>query len=177
MKREIFIHFSFWFAFFVLISIFKNYLSLVYWPFWIGGIVGTLLPDIDHLVYVFYMNPQDLTSQRVNFLIKKKEIARVITLLYETRSERKNLIFHTFIFQAIFFILTFFIMSSSSSILVRGIVLSFMLHLFIDQLADIFEMKNLSNWGQFFSSDREHQKSTFYIFIIFLLVCMMGFLM
>jgi hypothetical protein len=177
MKRELFIHFAFWFAFFVLISIFNNYLSLSYWPFWVGGLVGTLIPDIDHLIYVFFLSPGDLTSQRVNFLLRKKEVFRVVSLLYETRSERKNLVFHTFIFQLIFLGLTFFILSSSSSIFVRGLVLAFSIHTVVDQLADTLDLKNLNNWGKLFPFELNYKNSMLYISASFILVFVMGILM
>lgn len=177
MRKEIFAHFAFWFSFFILISIFKNNLALSYWPFWVGGAVGTILPDIDHLIYVFFLSPQELTSQRVNFLLKRKEIARVVTLLHETRNERKNLVFHTFIFEIVFFIFTFFIVSSTTSAFVRGLVLSMSLHLVVDQFADFLEMKNLGNWGQIFSEDLSDRRSILLLSASFLLVCVMGFLM
>lgn len=177
MRREIFIHFAFFISFFILISIFKNYLALSYWPFWVGGLIGTLLPDVDHLIYIFFLNPQDLTSQRVSFLIRKREVSRVISLLYETRSERKNLVFHSFLFQIIFFVLTFFIVSSSTSILARGLVLAFSMHMMVDQLADIFDMKSLTNWGRFLSNELSYRNSIIYLSASLLLVCLMGFLM
>ncbi len=176
MKRELFIHFAFWFAFFVLISIFKNYLSLSYWPFWVGGIVGNFLPDIDHLIYVFFLNPQELTSQRVNFLIKKREISRVLSLLYETRRERLGLVFHTFIFQIIFYVFSFFIVTSTTSIFVHGIVIALSMHLAVDQLVDYLEMKNLSNWGQLFSPEVDLRMAGFYVSAAFLLATLMGVL-
>jgi len=177
MKRELFVHFAFWLSFFVLISISRNYLSFAYWPFWVGGLIGTALPDIDHLIYVFFLNPQELTSQRVNFLLKKRGILRIIALLYETRGERKNLVFHTFFFQIIFLILTFFIVSSSASLLVRGIVLAFSLHLSTDQLADILDLKNLNGWGSLLSSELDYRKSVLYFSALLLLLLVMGLLM
>lgn len=177
MRKEQFVHFAFWFAFFIFASIFQNYLSLSYWSFWIGGIIGTILPDLDHLIYVFFLSPQDLTSQRVNFLIKKKEVRRVVSLLYETRAERKNLVFHTFLFQIIFFALTIYIMSSSASLWARGTVLALSLHLVVDQLADFLDLGSLKNWGQGFSSELDRKKTILYISASFLLVCVMGFLM
>ncbi|MFI5241188.1 MAG: hypothetical protein ACHQUA_02010, partial [Microgenomates group bacterium] len=95
MKRELILHLSVFFAFFALATLLRQFFSLSYWPFWLGGIVGTFLPDIDHFIYVFFIQPQDLTSQRVNFLLNKQELRRVITLLYETRGERTGLVFHT----------------------------------------------------------------------------------
>ena len=177
MRRELFIHFAFWFGFFAFVTIFRNHLSLTYWPFWLGGAIGTILPDADHLIYVLFLNPQELTSQRVSFLIKRREISRVISLLYETRKERQNLVFHSFLFQVIFFVFAFFIVSSTSSILVRGIVLAMSLHLAVDQLADYLDMKNLNNWGKIFSFDLDSQKSVLFLTASFLLVCVLGFLM
>ena len=152
-------------------------MSLNYWPFWIGGIIGTVLLDIDHLIYVFFLNTNELTSQRVNFLLKKKEISRIITLLHETREERKNLVFHTLFFQAVLFVLTFLIISSSTSIFVRGIVLASCLHLSVDQLADFFDMKHLGNWGKISIVEFGSHKSALYILASFLLILIMGFLM
>ena len=177
MKRELFIHFSFWFSFFVLISLFKNFLSLSYWPFWLGGLIGVLMPDLDHLIYVFFLAPQELTSQRVGFLWNRKEIKRLIELLYETRSERRGLIFHTIFFQAIFLLLTFWLMSSSSSLFGKGLVLSFALHLSVDQLVDLIEMKSLINWLKFLPISLDLPKSEIYWSAGVLLVLVMGFLM
>jgi hypothetical protein len=177
MKRELFVHFAFWFLFFVLISIFRHFMSLSFWPFWVGGAIGTLLADVDHLIYIFFLNPQELTSQRVNFLVKKKEVSRAASLLYETRSERKNLVFHTFLFQIIFLVVTFFIVTSSASLFVNGIVLAFSLHLLVDELADFLEMGSLSNWGQLLPHGLDKRKSMLYISFVFFLVCIMGFFM
>ncbi len=142
MRRELFIHFSFWFSFFVFITLINKFFSFSYWPLWLGGIIGVILPDIDHLIYIFFIKPQELTSQRVNFLIDKHEVKRMLILLYETIGERKGLIFHSFFFQIIFIILTFWVVTSSGSLFGKGLVLSFSLHLLIDQMNGLTEMEN-----------------------------------
>jgi len=177
MKSDFFIHFSFWFFFFVIISLVKHYLSLGYWPFWLGGAVGVFLPDLDHLIYVFFLDPQDLTSQRVGFLWQRREYKRTIELLYETRSERRGLAFHTIFFQIIFLILTFWIMSSSASLFGKGLVLSFALHLSVDQIEDLTDMKSLSNWTKSFPINLDLKQSKIYWSAGVLLVLIMGFLM
>jgi hypothetical protein len=177
MRRELFIHFAFWFSFFVLISLVKHFLNINYWPFWLGGAIGVLMPDLDHIIYIFFMGPQELTSQRVGFLWEKKEYKRLIELLYETRSERKGLIFHTLFFQIIFLVLTFWIMSSSASIFGKGLVLSFALHLSIDQLVDLIEVKNLDNWTKFLPINLDPTKSNIFWSAGMLLVVIMGIFM
>lgn len=177
MRRELFIHFAFWFSFFILISIFKHYLNISYWPFWLGGAIGVILPDIDHILYVYFIKPTDLSSQRVNYLVNKKQLWRSVQLLYETRNERNGLIFHTIFFQLIFLVLTFWMMSSSASLFGRGLVLSFALHISIDQLVDLVDMKNLSNWLKFVPITLDLTKSKIFWATGILLVSIMGFLM
>jgi hypothetical protein len=146
MKRELFIHFSFWFFFFVVIAVINKYFALPYWSFWLGGLVGIVLPDVDHLIYVYFIKPTDLTSQRISYLLNKKALLRSVELVYEAKEERKGLIFHTIFFQLIFFVLTFWMLSSSGSYFGKGLVLSFILHLSIDQLKDLNDSKSLENW-------------------------------
>lgn len=129
----------------VLVSLLKGWLDLSVWPLWIGGVVGTILPDIDHLLYI-YLNPQELTSQRAVYMAGKGQIMQTFRFLAETRSERKNLIFHTILFQGIFLILTVFILTSSGSIFGRGLVLAFYLHLLVDAYVDWKETGGLENW-------------------------------
>ena len=135
------------------------------------------MPDLDHLIYVFAIGPQELTSQRVSFLWGRREYKRLIELLYETRSERRELIFHTLFFQAVFLILTFWLMTSSASLFGKGLVLSFALHLSVDQLVDIIDMKNLTNWTKFLPISLDLRKSEVYWSAGVLLIFIMGFLM
>jgi len=175
MKRELFLHFSFWFAFFLFITLIRQYFNLGYWPFWVGGILGVFLPDIDHIIYVYFVQPQELTSQRVGYLVDKKEIKRSVELLYETRSERRGLIFHTILFQVIFLVLTFWMMSSSGSLFGQGLVLSFALHLSVDQIVDLTEMGNLSNWFKNLPFSFNEQQSRIYWLTSTVLILLFGF--
>lgn len=177
MRRELFIHFSFWLFLFVFIALARHYFALSFWQFWLGGVVGVILPDIDHLIYVYFVKPTDLTSQRVNYLLNKKQISRSVELLYETRQERKNLIFHTILFQAIFFALTFWMFSSSGSYFGRGLTLSFLLHLSVDQLIDLNDLKNLDNWFTNLPFKLSFEQSKTYWIISSTIILLTGFVM
>ena len=132
MKRELLVRFSFLVLLFTAVTLLKRYFSLNYWPFWIGGLVGTFLPDIDHLLYVFVFNPLDLTSQRIIYYFKNKQYKEGLQFLYQTKEERTELIFHKVNFVLIFAVLTFWVMSSSGSLFGRGLVMGFWLHLTSD---------------------------------------------
>lgn len=146
MKRQTATYLLFLFAYFLLITLFRRWFSLSYWPFWLGGLVGIFLPGIDHIIYVYLLNPFDLTSQRVSLLIKEKKIKQAVMLLYDTRHERVKLIFHTAFFQVIFLVLTFLVASSSGSLFGKGMVLAASLHLLVDQIDDYFTKGSLLFW-------------------------------
>jgi len=162
MKKEIFVHLSFLVSFLILTSLLKGWFSLSYWPFWIGGIIGTALPDIDHLLYVFFLRPQELTSQRVSYMVGKRDLLGSMNLLAETRAERTKLIFHTATFQLIFLVLTYFVLTSSGSLLGRGIVMAFSLHLLVDEAVDFTDMGSLSNWFRNFPASLDLGKQRIY---------------
>jgi len=162
MKREIFIHLSFLFSFLILASLLKGWLNLSYWPFWLSGVIGTILPDLDHLIYIFFLRPQELTSQRVSYMICKRDFLGSMNLLAETRSDRTRLIFHTVIFQLLFLILTFFVLTSSNSVMGKGVVLAFCLHLLVDEAVDLTEMGSLANWLRNFPLEIKERGQKYY---------------
>lgn len=177
MKKEIFIHFAFLISFFIIISVLRKWFILSYWPFWVGGIVGTILPDVDHLIYVYFLRPHELTSQRVSQMLSRRDIKGIFSLLADTRSERTKLIFHSAFFQGIFLILTFLVLTSSGSIFGRGLVLAFFLHLAIDQLVDLVEVGNLDFWFESVKVSVDKEKSRLYMAGVLFITLVFGFLL
>lgn len=134
MKRIFFIHFAFFVSVFILFSIFRGWLSLSYWTFWVGGVFGSIIPEADQLLYVFFINPQELNSQRAVFLIKNRDFVGALRLLFETKGERHDLIFHSNTFLIVSGILFVWILTSSGSILGFGLILGLTLDLLLDRL-------------------------------------------
>ncbi|MFC1625742.1 hypothetical protein ACFL1Q_01780 [Patescibacteria group bacterium] len=178
MKRELLIHIAFLVSFFIFVTIFKGWFSLAYWPFWLGGLVGTFLPDVDHVLYVLMLKPYELTSQRISYLLERKELKKIVELLYETRSERRGLIFHTAGFQMLFLVLTFWMVTSSGSLFGRGLVLAFSLHLLIDQIMDLNDIGSMANWNTVSLVDlTDRKKASLYWLAAVIALCVFGFLM
>lgn len=177
MRKELTTHFIFWLIFFIAIILLKHYFNLSYALFVVGGLIGVVLPDVDHLIYAYFVKPQDLTSQRINYLVNKNEIKRTVELLYETREERRELIFHSIFFQAIFLVLMFWVLSSSGSLLGRGLVLSFMLHLSVDQFIDLKNMNSLGNWFKNLPFGLDLNQSKTYWIATSSILLLMGILM
>lgn len=134
MRKEIINYLMFWFAYFVLVTIFNSLYSFNYWPLYLGGLVGLFMSNLDHLLHVFVLKPQELTSLRVIALFNNKQIKEAINLLYDTREERRDLMFHTVIYQIVFTVLTFWVVTSSGNLFGRGLVLGYFLSLTIYNL-------------------------------------------
>jgi hypothetical protein len=172
MRKETLIQLIFLISVIALTSVFRGWLSLSYWPFWVGGIIGAILPVVDHLVNVLYLKPLDLSSQRVKYFIDLKQYSKALTMLRETEGERTGLILHTFYFQLIFVALAFLVITSSGSFLGRGIVLAFWLHLLLDQLFTFREKLSLDSWFAQMPFVMDKAKTTYYLignFVLFLL--------
>src|SRR6266404_46507 len=145
MKKELALHILATIILVVPIFLLR-YLNLSNWPFLVGALIGTFLPDIDHYIYVYYLRPYEVTSQRVMYDVKKGNLWQSWDLLSITRSERTNLILHTILFQILFLVLSFLVITSSSSLLGKGLVLAFLLHLLVDEILDLRANGNLGNW-------------------------------
>lgn len=174
MKKEVFIHLISFLILFALISLFKNYLNISYWPFWVGGLVGTILPDIDHLIYVYFLRPTDLTSQRVVYGLANKNFLSTWQLLAATRTERTQLVLHTAVFQIVFLILSFLVITSSGNLFGRGLVVAFLLHLSIDQITDLRSTGNLATWFRQIPIALDQKQLTYYTIAMFAAVLIFG---
>lgn len=145
MKKEIINHLLFWFSYFIFVTIVNSLYSFSFWSLYVGGLVGLFLSYADHLLHVFVFNPQELTSQRAIQFVKNKQYKDVLILLHDTWDERKNLIFHTILFQIIFAVLTFWVVSSSGSLFARGLVLGYFLSLVIYNLKKFLKKELILN--------------------------------
>lgn len=176
MKKQLALYYSLFIIFFLLISLARGWMSTDFLMLWIGGAVGAILPDIDHLIYIYYLRPHELTSQRAAYMLSKKEVFATFSLLASTRSERKVLIFHNALFQIIFYIFAFLILSSSSSLFGRGLVLAFLLHLLVDQYLDFVQLDSIEHWFRNLKVQITKEKSTLYWVGALLVLLVFGFI-
>lgn len=176
MKKELALHFLTTLILFIPIF-FLKFLNISFLPFLIGGIVGTLLPDIDHIIYVYYLHPYEVTSQRVMYQAQKGNLMASWDLLSNTRSERKDLILHTVVFQIIFVLLSFLVFTSSTSLFGRGLVLAFLLHLLVDEYLDLKQTGTLINWFKNLPIQLDNLQLNVYLLTNAALILIFGFLL
>jgi len=176
MKKEFTVHFSSLLIFFFMVSLFRGwYDNFIYLTFWLGGILGVLLPDLDHVLYTVFLRPTELTSQRATYLLKNKRWSNAVDLLARTKHERTYCIFHTYLFELVAITLMILVVTSSGSLFGRGVVLGIMIHLLVDQFVDLHETGSLSRWQQRISLKLEKDQEVFLWLIISTLVLLFAF--
>lgn len=177
MKREMLLHFGVLLVFLALTVLIKSWFNLGVWPFVLGGIFGTILPDVDHLIYVYFLKPQDLTSQRVAYLNEERKFTKAVEILADTRYERSMTIFHSAIFQVVILVLTIFVVTSSTSLFAIGIVTGFSLHLLVDQVIDIRKVGSIQTWFRNMSIVIDKKKSTYYVAVVSVILIFVTYFM
>ena len=139
---------------------------------WLGGIVGTFLIEADQLVYVYTQRPEDPVSVEVRGLIGQKKWAEAATLILSTAKDRRQLVFHSVIFQVLFQIFSFFVITSTGSYFGIGLVLAMSLHLLVKEMKD----PDMFFWQIKADINRENRKtylvciSLFFIFLNYLVI-------
>jgi hypothetical protein len=176
MNKQLALYYASFIVFFLLMSLARGWFSIAFIVFWVGGAIGAILPDVDHFIYVYLLRPHEVTSQRAVRMMGSGKLLSTYGLLARTRNERTNLIFHTVLFQIIFFVFTFFVLSSSNSLFGRGIVLAFSLHLLVDQFLDFQQIGSINHWFKNISVNFDKNKTIFYWTAASISLVVFGFL-
>lgn len=142
---------------------------------WLGGLVGTFLLDIDHLLYVLAIYPQELTSMRVKRLVDQRQFKQALILLADTRGERVRLSFHNALFQPIFYVFCFFVLTSTGSLFGAGLVMTMALSLLEDEFELLLADKDeeLRKW-LFWQVKGEISLQNQKFFVILMLLIFLG---
>jgi len=101
---------------------------------WLGSIFGALLLESDHLYYLVWQKPEELTSVRFKALIKQKRYKDGLALVFQTTGERTKLSFHTVLFQVIFIPVCFLVLTSTGNTFGIGMVMGLFLSLLMGQI-------------------------------------------
>lgn len=114
--------------------------------YFLGGVVGLLLAESDRLLYVFFIKPQELVSQRALSFVKSRKYSLFLRFLKREESSMQNLIFHSAFFQTLFLILAFYVSTSSGSLLGKGISFGILFSTLFTQFWQIIKTNSIKNW-------------------------------
>jgi hypothetical protein len=112
--------------------------------FWLGGLLGTMLPDLDQFIYALVSHSEEYNSLRIKRTLEQGNLKESLALVADTSGERTKLVFHNVLFQIILIILCFFVLSSTNGLFGKGLVMAMFLHLLKDEIRLIYRKKEES---------------------------------
>jgi len=140
------------FNFFLPTLVFCFFLSLLNWQLkirlvflWFGIFLGVLFWQVEHLFYIFLKAPHEYVSSRFIYSLKNKQVGKAFELLLETEDERR-VFSRSVLFQLLILIMTFFVLTSTLSILGKGLTLSLFFQSLISQGKEFLKKGEISSW-------------------------------
>jgi hypothetical protein len=113
----------------------------------IGIFFGSIILDIDYLIFWYFLKPNIEESRLAKTTIKNFDIKSLFKLINASHSTHHNLIFHHYFFQSILVLFTFFIFTSTDNLFILSLIVSLNLHLLVDEYMDYFNNpKILQKW-------------------------------
>lgn len=171
MKKHFILHFLYMVSFFLFVSVMRDWFDIRFLEFWVGGVVGTALPDIDRILYVYLVKPEAAESKQISGLIDQRKTKDSLKVLSQVKINKSDLLLHSARFQLIFLVFTFWIVTSSNSLFGWGLALAATLHLLIDQAVDYLGSGDLLAWFRDvpFEVEADQRKLFFWVNLIILL--------
>lgn len=127
----------------LVLSVLKDQFN---WFLVVGTVIGALLMDLDHLLYIFVTHPDHSFSTQARDLIARHNFGGLLDLYVKVRDEVNDLTLHSVLFQPILIVAALWFVTSSGNFFIQIMVLTMILHSLWDQFSDFREKGHLNNW-------------------------------
>lgn len=134
---------------FLVVAVFRFKYPVWVVLFGLGAIIGSFILKLEGIIYCILLEPEEQISKDVSLQMGNKNYKEVLRILRERKDEIRNRVFHSFLFQIVFAVLTLYVLTSTTSAVASGICIFAFLHLLIDQAVDL-KTGNLYKWRGFF---------------------------
>lgn len=175
MRQRPLIYIFFMSSLFLLTMVYFSFYELSVLNLWLGGIIGLFLPYIDHFLFSYITFPDDAYAVDFRNQVKNKNFKGVFFNMTKTKEDRKDLLFHSAFFQLAFVVFAFLVVTSTGSLLGRGLVIAFLLHLLLDQIMDVREKKPLAWWFRNLSLPFDGEQRRWYLVFNGLIIVLLSF--
>lgn len=130
----------------VISSLFIWYIgiNLIYW--WIGGLIGFFILDIDHLLDIYFIHPDTEYGKKIIKSVKNTDWKGAWSEMLSTVDQRPQLVMHSLIFEIIVAILGLYVVTSDHTFLGQALILSLMLRIVSEQVREYMHLNNIDTW-------------------------------
>jgi len=146
----------------------------------LGGFIGFWFLYLDRLIDIYFTHPETQLSHYIRHYLSQGRYQWAWKTLQQRRKEQQRLTFHSALFQVVWVILALFTLSSTSSLLGKGLVMGLGLHLLLNQWQDyLIDPQYLRGW-LFWQIKREislKEQKIYLLLMLFLFLVLTGMIL
>jgi len=114
--------------------------------FWIGGIIGIPILDIDHLLYLFTHSEEKSCQEFFRIWREKRYQKAIFYLVSLHKNDNKKKLLHNGCFGIVWAALCLLALIINGGLFLIGLMLSIYLHLLKDVTEDLIDIEHLKGW-------------------------------
>ncbi len=145
--------------------------------FWLGVVLGFVIYQLYNLFYSLCLSSNQPPTLDLKKTFQIKKIPQLENLAIQYSLEKKNLPTNSALFQLGLVILAFFALSSTSSLVGKGLVLGLFLYSLICQGIFLFKGQSIDHWFTFISPNIPRKIQAFYFLVLLLIFLLLSFLL
>ncbi|MDP3955281.1 MAG: hypothetical protein Q8Q15_02875 [bacterium] len=157
------------FIYFLLITAISWPIQLAWIFFLLGLILGNFILDLDQFIYCYFQAPHEFSSQRLKRFLSLNRFRESLIYTFQTAHERQRTVFHSAFFQVVFLIAVLFVLTSSGSLLGKGLVMGLFLQMLVVQGRELRVEGKMDRWFWNFKSIPTPQIQFFFFLVMCLL--------
>lgn len=123
-----------------------------------GIVIGSLLLDIDHWLFIFVVAPNELVSREIRGRLSSGSYATALDYMVAHRRDFRRLPMHSVAFQLCLAVAALYTAVQFPNTLTAGLLTGLFLHSVVDQAGDLNRTGHLHHW--FWVTGRETNTST-----------------
>lgn len=143
--------------------------------FWLGAFLGFIVYQLYNLFYSSYFSSGQPAFADLKKIIQAKKIAQLENLAIESSLEKKNLPTNSVFFQLGLIIMAFFALSSTDSLIGKGLVMGLFLYTLISQGILLFKGDDINHWFSSLNIQPPRKIQSFYFLILVVIFLLLSF--
>lgn len=111
----------------------------------LGSMLGMLVPDLEYIIYAYFVEPEKDFSKTVTGFVKHKDISGLLKFINYNKGDIKEKSINSGLFQVAFAIFCVFAISVTTSLFLKALMLSIYVNLLYISIESYYS-KNTDDW-------------------------------
>jgi hypothetical protein len=135
---------------------------------WVGAIIGILLPDLEYILYAYFIDPSVQTSSDIRAFLRSKNIKGFVSYIDTKEYSFGEMSVHSVLFLFVLMIFVIYAGAGNAFILVKGLALSMYITLVYSAFIELYKTKTLKRWFWMLKISMNTSQYSAFLIVMFL---------